>query len=265
MWLLSTDRAELHFFATPQDVPDGYAILSHVWDMDGPEQSFQDTELLAAKYSGPTDSPRKHASRKVRECCKLAQKHGFSWLWIDTWCIDKRSSAELSEAINSMFRYYQLARICYVYLFDMEVPPIPSPAMESAFVTRHPSERNITSDPSLTIMFSNSKWHKRGWTLQELLASKFVAFFSRDWQLLGSKSDLSSLLEAITRIPQPVLTLQTPLSSVSISGRMQWAAERKTTRPEDEAYCLLGIFDITMPLLYGEGGRRRSCGYRRRL
>ncbi|KAI1795432.1 hypothetical protein LXA43DRAFT_1058566 [Ganoderma leucocontextum] len=215
MWLLITDRAELHYFASPGDVEDGYAILSHVWWIQTVPQDW--------------------SFWKIRECCILAAKHGYKWLWVDTCCIDKTSSTELSEAINSMFRYYQRARVCYVYLYDVAVSG---------------SQGEITGpNPA----FRESRWHGRGWTLQELLAPEFVAFYSRDWQPLGSKTDLAPLLEHITGIPRSVLTLQTHLAD--ISQRMGWAAKRKTTRPEDEAYCLMGIFHVNMPLLYGEGSK----------
>ena len=117
MWLLSTNRAELHYFVSPESVFGGYAILSHVWDKK--EQSFQDLEALRLRCAETHTKPRDRASAKIRDCCILAERHGYRWLWADTCCIDKSSSAELSEAINSMFRYYSLADICYVYLRDV--------------------------------------------------------------------------------------------------------------------------------------------------
>ncbi|TBU31088.1 HET-domain-containing protein [Dichomitus squalens] len=209
MWLLSTHRAELHFFPTANDVPRGYAILSHVWDHV--EQSFQDVQALRDRYTATGLNPRDFASPKIRNFCILAEQHGYDWVWIDTCCIDKSSSAELSEAINSMFRWYSLAETCYAYLAD-----VPS----------------YSNDPAGSRAFRQSKWHTRGWTLQELIAPDVVV---------------------VTNIPVNVLRLQMELSSVSIAARMSWAAKRKTTRPEDEAYCLMGIFRINMPTLYGEG------------
>ena len=230
MWLLSAARAELHSFVSPEAVPDGYAILSHVWGDD--EQSFRDVKKLEKKCAITGRTPRNFVCEKIRRCCELAEEHGFKWVWIDTCCIDKSSSSELSEAINSMFSYYSHASICYAYLRDVPTPP--------------PSG-------NLSIPFIDSRWHKRGWTLQELLAPRLVLFVSQTWDTIGSKADFAEDLEAITDIPSAVLRHEVELSHISIAQRMCWAAERETTRAEDEAYCLLGIFGINMPTLYGEG------------
>ena len=230
MWVLSTDRAELYFFVSPEDVPGGYAILSHVWDQG--EQTFQDLWSIRTECVRAGRNPRDHVCAKLAECCILAERHGYRWVWIDTCCIDKTSSSELSEAINSMYRYYGLAEVCYAYLKDV------------------PDGTILSSRDSA---FRQSRWHTRGWTLQELLAPDIVIFLSKDWKILGTKSELAALLEEITLIPVSVLRLEEELSDVSVSQRMSWAAKRKTTRPEDEAYSLMGIFGINMPTLYGEG------------
>ena len=229
MWLLSTDRAELHAFHSPASVPGAYAILSHVWGKE--EQSFQDIQALSAatkSWFGP--SPRDLAGSKIRNCCVLAEKHGYSWVWIDTCCIDKSSSAELSEAINSMFHYYSVADVCFAYLGDL----LPHEVKHK---------------------FKYSSWHKRGWTLQELISPRFVVFLSRDWEVFGTKADLAPQIQKISRIPVSVLTLQQDFRELSIAQRMSWAADRETTREEDRAYSLLGLFDINMSTLYGEGSK----------
>ncbi|KAI0359554.1 HET-domain-containing protein [Trametes cingulata] len=233
MWLLSTDRAELHFFAGPESVPEGgYAILSHVW-VAGEEQTFQDLHwAIRQKCAQTGDNPRDLVCSKIRECCILAERHGFKWAWVDTCCIDKTSSSELSEAINAMFRYYALAEVCYVYLRD-----VPSDC--------------VLQEPNSA--FRNSRWHTRGWTLQELLAPALVLFMSSEWELLGTKMELAPLLQEITGIHTVVLRLIRPIEEVEVAQRMSWAAHRRTTRLEDEAYCLMGIFGISMPTLYGEG------------
>ncbi len=230
MWLLSTDRAELRAFVSPNTVPDGYAILSHVWDAE--EQTFTDVRKLGKKCARRGENPRDFVCEKIRRCCHLAEQHGYKWVWIDTCCIDKSSSSELSEAINSMFYYYSLASICYAYLRDVPTG---------------------TSAAPFSVKFMDSMWHKRGWTLQELLAPRLVLFVSSSWNIIGSKVDMAEDLEDITDIPSAVLKHEQALSDISIAQRMWWAAERETTRAEDEAYCLLGIFGITMPTLYGEG------------
>ena len=235
MWLLSTDRAELHFFSSPEQVKDGYATLSHVWD--GEEQSFQDLRRIQKKcarnFTKKRRNPRNFVCEKIRKCCELAESHGYKWVWIDTCCIDKTSSAELSEAINCMFRYYSLARICYGYLRDV------------------PSLSGLPGADARALLRSN--WFGRGWTLQELIAPRFFLFLSQSWEVLGTKSDFAHLLEYEFGIPATVLRFQASYTEFSIAQRMSWFGERKTTRLEDEAYCLLGLFDIRMPPLYGEG------------
>ncbi|RDX47125.1 HET-domain-containing protein [Lentinus brumalis] len=255
MWVLSTDRAELHFFASPEDIPDEYAILSHTWNNkpeDGPpEESFQDVRRIqkkcARRFTKKGRNPRNHVSEKIRRCCELAEKHGYKWVWIDTCCIDKTSSAELSEAINSMFRYYALAAICYGYLRDVD----------TVFFSREEFEdyldpRGRCWDPRYK-EFQRSIWFQRGWTLQELIAPRFLVFLSSSWGVIGTKADLAELLEKHFRIPATVLRLQMSHTEFSIAQRMSWFQKRKTTRLEDEAYCLLGLFEIHMPPLYGEG------------
>ena len=238
MWLLSTDRAELHYFHDPESVPGGYAILSHVWE--GQEQTFKETEALRKKCAKRKlwwhKTPRDLASPKIRASCIIAARHGYKWIWNDTCCINKKSSAELSEAINSMFRYYSLAKVCYAYLSD--VPHAPRPALKDA-----------------DSLFRKSKWHKRGWTLQELIAPTFLIFLANDWNILGTKMELAELLQDITRVPVEVLRLTQAVHDFSVACRMSWAADRVTTRVEDMAYCLMGIFSITMSTLYGEGDR----------
>ncbi|RPD57978.1 hypothetical protein L226DRAFT_538926 [Lentinus tigrinus ALCF2SS1-7] len=235
MWLLSTDRAELHHFTSPESVPGGYAILSHVWD--GEEQSFQQTQEYKNQCQSTGQNPRDLSTEKVKESCILAEEHGYNWIWNDTCCIDKTSSAELSEAINSMFRYYSLADVCYAYLKD--VPP------------RSP----LVEEEDVETCFRLSQWHERGWTLQELIAPPYVLFLNQAWDIIGSKTDHAHTLEGITKVPAAVLRHERGLEDVSVAARMSWVANRKTTRLEDEAYCLLGIFSINMPTLYGEGRR----------
>ena len=228
MRLLNTTTLRLHWFNSPEEVEGGYAILSHVWDAH--EQTFQDVERLHAECDAEPDKhqePRERVSEKIRRSCELANSQGFRWLWIDTCCIDKTSSAELSEAINSMYRYYALSEVSYAYLRDVEE----------------------VSD------FSRSKWHRRGWTLQELIAPRCVHFLSKSWTFMGTKADFAKELKSITGVPEAVLQLSQPHTDISITRRMRWAANRETTRLEDRAYCLLGIFDINMPTLYGEGSK----------
>ncbi|RDX49359.1 HET-domain-containing protein [Lentinus brumalis] len=228
MWLLSTERAELHHFVSPDAIEEGYAILSHVWDAQ--EQSFKDIRKLQKKCALTGDTPRNFASEKVRRCCETAEQYGYKWVWLDSCCIDKTSSAELSEAINSMFRYYSLSQVCFVYMADVNISRLPS-------------------------SFYESRWHTRGWTLQELIAPPTTYFLYSDWTLLGTKFGVAHAIEEITRIPSSLLLGYTRLTDYSVAQRLSWAANRKTTRVEDEAYCLFGLLDVNMPTLYGEGRR----------
>ena len=233
MWLLNTSRAELDFFPTPESVPGGYAILSHVWDEH--ERTFQDLQAIRTRCAKKGTNPRNLVCDKIRGFCILAERSGHEWGWADMCCIDKTSSTELSEAITSMYRYYSQADVCYAYLGDVEIP------VGWDRFSLHTSG------------FLNSRWHKREWTLQELIAPPFVVFVSGTWEPFGAKADLADVLEEITRVPAAVPKLSVKPSAYRIPARMSWAAERKTTRPEDEAYCLMGIFGIFMSPLYGEG------------
>ncbi|KIO05949.1 hypothetical protein M404DRAFT_509198 [Pisolithus tinctorius Marx 270] len=169
------------------------------------------------------------------------------WLWVDTCCIDKRSSAELSEAINSMYRWYQNSQRCYVYLGDVD---------DSAFPTKQDFSRPgwVNGWP---------EWFSRGWTLQELIAPAALEFFNKNWVSIGRKQDLTAALKDITQIPEEVLKDAGVLVSGSttsgerplVAHIMSWAADRRTTRVEDRAYSLMGLFDVNMPMLYGEGSK----------
>ncbi|KAI1505822.1 heterokaryon incompatibility protein-domain-containing protein [Biscogniauxia marginata] len=218
MRLIDVKTLELKEFFGGANTPP-YAILSHTWT--GEEVTFQEWERR-----GTAAVERKFGHAKIVGACRRARADGLAWLWCDTNCIDKRSSAELSEAINSMFAWYHDAKVCYAYLDDVDQKPD---------------------------SFAQSRWFTRGWTLQELLAPSRVVFFDRQWGVLGDRKDLASLISDITRIHIRVLNDRSKIWDYSIAQRMSWAADRTTTRLEDIAYCLLGIFDINMPLLYGEG------------
>jgi hypothetical protein len=206
-----------------------YAILSHTWGADTEEVTFEDLTKGASK-----DKP---GYEKIRFCGEQAKQDDLEYFWVDTCCINKADFTELSEAINSMFRWYRNATRCYVYLSDISSPVF---------------DTNEESDPrSWESDFRKSRWFTRGWTLQELIAPESVEFFSLEGKRLGDKKSLGRQVHEITGIA--IQALQgNPLSNFSVTERMSWAAKRKTTRKEDEAYSLLGIFGIYMPLIYGE-------------
>ncbi len=199
---------------------------------------------------------------------------GVRYIWIDTCCIDKSSSAELSEAINSMYRWYEESVVCYAYLEDVEEgfdDAYENPNEDTnndsivndndPLISDNDSIKSIDGNVKKTI--GKSRWFTRGWTLQELIAPRRIFFFGKDWLFLGEKYRRSShpkrsllkLLSSITTIPEAVLANPSQRTSCSVAKKMSWAARRKTTREEDMAYSLLGIFEVNMPLLYGEGTR----------
>lgn len=191
MRLLNTDKLEV--VVIPEDATPPYAILSHTWGAD--EVSLQDMDSLRAE-NGKTD---RQGFKKVVDAANLAASHGYRWIWIDTCCIDKTSSAELSEAINSMYRWYENATVCYAHIEDC---PEINPDLES-----HPDAWTL----------QNTRWATRGWTLQELIAPKVVLFYTKEWKFLGQKRD-PSVCEALVRttgIEAGVLLGQITVASAS--------------------------------------------------
>ncbi|VUC30851.1 unnamed protein product [Clonostachys rosea] len=220
MRLLNTKTLNLEFFQG--EVPQ-YAVLSHRWEEE--EVTYEDirTGRDVTHFKGYS---------KLRMSAQVARAAGYDYIWIDTCCIDKSSSAELSEAINSMFKWYKASAECIAYLSDIE--------------------------GSTSIL--ESRWFTRGWTLQEMIAPRQVNFYDRYWEPRGSKSDWKAAIQEHTGIPSSALDGTVDLSAIPICCKMSWAAGRVTTRGEDVAYCLLGIFNVNMPLLYGEG---QDKAYRR--
>jgi hypothetical protein len=209
------------------DIPKKYAILSHRW---GPEEVTL-ADLKNGNYK------KMAGYSKIQFCGEQAKRDGLQYFWVDTCCIDKSNSTELAEAINSMFRWYQDATKCYVYLRDVSRP------------------RNDLADGSTedwVSTFRNSEWFRRGWTLQELIAPASVDFFCKEGELLGNKASLEPHICEVTGIPAKALR-GIPLSDFSVAERLSWAASRETFRQEDKAYSLLGMFGIYLPLIYGEG------------
>jgi len=258
MRLLNTALLELEYFTTKEKPP--YAILSHTW---GSEEVLYDH----ARH-GPAKlrSCGRTGLFKVLKSAEIALNDGYNYIWVDTCCIDKSSSAELSEAINSMFAWYRESRVCYAFLEDYT---------------------HGSSDDEL----STSRWFTRGWTLQELIAPLDVQFYDASWTRFGNRLEMSFGLSKITGIDVGVLSATLSMSQPcevmgvhpdnpqsvqacddcrerarlfsairidahSISTKMSWAAHRKTTRVEDIAYCLMGVFNVNMPLLYGEGSAK---------
>ncbi|KAI5920957.1 hypothetical protein F4810DRAFT_680379 [Camillea tinctor] len=231
MRLLQRDNAD-NYSLTPDlvsnDIPP-YAILSHTWGSD---------EVVFADLTKTQDDRQKKAGYdKIRFCAEQARRHGLRYFWVDTCCIDKSDSTELQTAINSMFRWYRDAKRCYVYLSDVSATSATG------------AKDSVTPWEAA---FQNSRWFTRGWTLQELIAPKIVEFYSREGHWLGDKRSLEPLVRDITGIPVAALR-GTPLPDFSVSEREAWTRNRQTKYEEDMTYSLFGIFDVHMPLLYGEG------------
>ncbi|KAN0090411.1 Heterokaryon incompatibility protein (HET) domain containing protein [Hyaloscypha variabilis] len=231
MRLLNTESLELRFFM-PSTVPD-YVILSHRWNTQTSEEcNFEDvTKIPLLDLNCP--ARKKQGFSKIEGACRLASEDGYSWIWIDSCCIDKSSSAELQEAINSMWNYYAESNICYVYMADVQ-----------------------DSEAGWDQRFRQSEWFTRGWTLQELIAPVFVEFYAEDWTPIGTKIERNEELAEITKINSTVLLRTREIDSFNAAEKLSWAAHRNVTRGEDEAYSLLGLFEVNMPLLYGEGRER---------
>ncbi|KAI4195730.1 MAG: hypothetical protein LQ348_002416 [Seirophora lacunosa] len=225
MRLLDTNSLTLHEFQGDAFPP--YAILSHTWAAE--EVSYQLLSTPEAKSLA--------GYQKIVRCCSLAAAQGWRYVWIDTCCIDKTSSAELSEAINSMWRWYEQSGVCFAYLADCvkEVHEGSDPSLLNAQTLRE---------------FQDSRWFTRGWTLQELLAPAKVVFYDAQWREIGDKDDLQDLIWIATLIGP--LHLRKPRTA-SVAAKLSWMSRRQTTRPEDIAYSLLGLFDVYMPMIYGEG------------
>lgn len=222
MRLINTTTLELEDILSPDVHP--YAILSHTWEED--EVTFQDWN-----NAGLEMCRKKKGFAKIEATCRMAKQRGLRYAWVDTCCINKESSAELTEAINSMFAWYKKSTVCFAYLSDL------------------PAHRPEFPDPLLP----GCRWFTRGWTLQELIAPKMLIFYDREWNDRGSKRLRSYELSSITGIDLAVLENNSFLKSMPVGRKMSWAAARKTSREEDMAYCLFGIFDVNMSLIYGEG------------
>lgn len=216
MYLINVHTLELKDFLEGHIPP--YAILSHRGGSE--ELNFKDVLKKRA-------DKKLKGYQKLLGACRTTADRGIKYLWIDTCCIGKKSSAELSEAINSMYTWYEKANVCFAYLEDI---------------------RSLADAP-----FTQSVWFERAWTLQELIAPRWVEFYNAHWKLIGEKVSQAEAIQARTGIPHDILSKTAKLSDYCIAERMSWASDRQATRTEDITYSLTGIFDVNMPLLYGEG------------
>jgi hypothetical protein len=236
MHLINAATKKLECFQMGRSVPP-YAILSHTWSAR--ETTLQEFLAIENRSWDSTQTRELASYSKINGTCEQALRDGIAYIWIDTCCIDKTSSAELDMSINSMFRWYRQAKVCYAYLSDVLVN-----------IQSLPQHGNILNTAEKDI--AESRWFTRGWTLQEFIAPSRLEFFSAAWIPLGEKSSMLPLLERVSGVHADALQ-GVSLNRFSIAERMSWASKRITTAVEDIAYCLLGIFDVNMPLVYGEG------------
>ncbi|EAA28882.2 HET-domain-containing protein [Neurospora crassa] len=312
MRLINTTTLSLTSFLLPVSLLPPYAILSHTWS-PSPDDEVTFQEFISLP-SHELEKKKEKGYAKIKQTCHRAKKSGIEWAWVDTCCIDKSSSAELTEAINSMWGWYRGATVCFAVLEDLE--PVPKGVGQEhghdGQGQGHGQKRNgngqgqngngtggkgwkekeggsnvgssrsnvsaattgsgtgtgtgsatsshsqagrmdhLSHDEKVS-RFKSCRWFTRGWTLQELIAPSRMGFYNSKWEFVGEKSTLKHVLAEITQINESVLENSALLPTTPVAQRMSWASSRVTTRPEDMAYCLLGIFDVQIPLLYGEG------------
>jgi hypothetical protein len=221
-----------------------YVILSHRWLSLREELTYRDM------LDGRKRESRGYA--KIIGFCEKALSHNYEWVWIDTCCIDKSSSAELTETVNRMYDWYRNAEECYVYLHDVTWDDTDDSFASTSLFDLLEEQPRALGTPAFRQLFRSSDWHTRGWTLQELLAPSFVIFYDQNWHRIGRKETLAVDIASATGIDIKYL-LGCSLHEANVATKLSWAASRRCTRNEDSSYCLLGIFDVNMPIIYGEG------------
>ncbi|KAI6124333.1 hypothetical protein EDD17DRAFT_1610096 [Pisolithus thermaeus] len=219
MYLLNARTQQLEPFS---DLPP-YAILSHAWQ-SGEAHRFHDIGTEGVRQQPGYD--------KVEACCALALRDGLDYVWVDTCCADANSTAAFDEALNSSYAWFQQAQVCYVYLHDVDS-------------RERPDQEGST--------FRQCKWFGRAWTLQELLAPRNVCFFAKDWKKIGTKAGLANVISSVTDIHIDALMHPERIPRFSVATRMSWAKGRKSSKPEDKVYALMGLFCVRLPIEYGQG------------
>lgn len=265
MRLLDTTTFELRQDSHELFQAEGYAILSHRWV--GAEVTFDD---IARHAPGLRDAGSQRITKspqldKIRGACETARGQGLRWLWVDSCCINKSSATEEAESINSMFRWYRDARVCITYLSDVRSGVSAGPpayqetvAAEEPSMKKDPAQQTPVADQHVFDRCDRpghpSEWFSRGWTLQELLAPRDMDFYDTDWKFIGTKNTLAAHISRITGIDADYLTGARHFRRACIATKMSWAAGRTTTRAEDVAYSLFGLFGVSLGPQYGEGG-----------
>ncbi|KAG1875820.1 hypothetical protein F4604DRAFT_1581727, partial [Suillus subluteus] len=219
-----------------------YAVLSHRWLPDNQEPLYHQVSKEPKEVA---DGP---GWKKLERFCHTAKVvHNCEFAWSDTCCIDKPSSSELEESIRSMFRWYRNSHVCIAFL--SETADLAALQLQE---TGKSGEKAVDA------------WFERGWTLQELIAPLQIKFYGANWKPLiqGSTNDrnnrdskvIMEKISTLTDIHMDDLESFTP-GIDRVPEKMLWASRRRTTRIEDRAYSLVGIFDISIMIVYGEGKR----------
>ncbi|KAI7785168.1 Vegetative incompatibility protein HET-E-1 [Diaporthe eres] len=221
MHFLNTETFKLHGSTDP---PPSYSVFFHAHGSD--DIGFED-------FSNPEMLPRKAGFNRLRQACSRARKHGSKWLWSDAVCIDRGSTAALTDAFNSLARIYQDCTFSLIYLEDL--PP------------------GDCNDGGLAKGLANCAWLRNVWVLPQLIFPKRSFIYDRDWTEIGTKASLARQLSLVTSIEQSVLINPAALGQFSIAKRISWASQLDASRPEDRAFALLGILGVHMPIIYGEG------------
>ncbi|KAL1871127.1 hypothetical protein Daus18300_004872 [Diaporthe australafricana] len=262
MRLLDTTTFELRLDSQEFFQGEGYAILSHRWV--GPEITFDEIARHAPSLREAGEKHRMKSPQldKIRGACAVARGQGLRWMWIDSCCINKSSATEEAESINSMFKWYHGARVCVTYLSDVRSGVSPDPPEYQAVEPSGGAKKDMppaekTSDRVFQRADRDapSEWFSRGWTLQELLAPHDMDFYDMDWKYLGTKASLAPQIQQVTGIDAEYLTGARDFRKACIATKMSWMAGRTTTRAEDIAYSMFGLFNIVASPQYGEGPR----------
>ncbi|KAG6357417.1 hypothetical protein INS49_013294 [Diaporthe citri] len=219
MWLINVVTLQRREF-TSSTPP--YAILSHVT-----EQNEASSEDFAHIHMETTEI--------IQRACGEARNAGSEWLWNFAACVDKRSCAAQSEAINSLAQIYRDCEYNIIYLEDLDC--------------------KLVDDEAVRERLAACRWIKNVWAIPQIIFPRVAYLYSSDWNQIGTKRSLIPLLSSIIGIDQPVLENSDCLEDYSIARRMSWASHMSAPRMEDSAYALLGLFDISMSILYGQGSK----------
>ncbi|CAI6338731.1 unnamed protein product [Periconia digitata] len=239
----------------PEHKKPRYAILSHTSKVPS---------IITKPASDVKEEVKVPESQIITKACDIALGHGCDYCWVDTVCVNRSDSGDWSEAVNSMFKWYQDATFCIAYLNDFEGIGLSGESVgnanasfESKAGLDKEAEPPAYSEVDQTYSLANlgrCDWFSSGWTLTHLIAPRHVQFYDSQWRFYKEKREFATEISRITRIPVQVLkSANYNCHRYSVAEIMSWASRRRTDRIEDLSYCLFGLFDVNLPLIYGEG------------